>query len=227
MKQSQQMQSIIEALTAKNGIDLTAADAYLKLTLPHYMPLVIRNDGLQLVSVYHSFMQNGDVLPDPQIIFWVHQGQWYPVEVTQILGGHRSYAWLSEDGTQVLSFNQGAQADLASFAQLWAQNIQDQGWLERGQRVQKALFALGRVFMTTGAKETLAAAGVDPQALLQRHAGGDWSEMDEHDCILNQRAVQSGEDRVFSSYTLASDVTVWVITEANRSSTTLLLPREY
>jgi len=93
--------------------------------------------------------------------------------------------------------------------------------------VQKALFALGRVFMTPGAQETLEAARVDPQTVLNRHASGDWSEMSEHDRRLNQMAVQHSEDRVFSAYPVADDVTVWVITEADRSSTTLLLPREY
>jgi len=143
MKQSQQMQSIIEKLVAKHRVDVTADDAYLKLTLPYYMPLVIRNGGLHRVSVYHYFMQNGDVMPDPQIIFWVHQGQWYPIEVTQILGGHRSYARLSVDGTQALGVNQRAQADLASFAQMWAQNIQDQGWLEQGKGCRRRCLRWG------------------------------------------------------------------------------------
>lgn len=227
MKPSKQMQTVIEALATKYGIDLSAQDAYAKLALPHYLPLVIRNDGLHRVSVYHAFVENGDVVPDPQIIFWITATGWYPIEVTQIMGGHRSYARMNAEGTQVLWCNQRAQADLADFAQLWAENIQAQGWLARAQQVVPPLFALGRVLITPGAQATLLAAGVAPLTLLNRHARGDWRELDEHDRILNQLAVQSGEDRVFSAYTVAGNVTLWVITEADRSSTTLLLPREY
>lgn len=227
MKSSKQMQTVIEALASEHGVNLQAADAYLKLTLPHYLPLVIRNDGLHRVSVYHFFIEHGDVVPDPQIIFWVTATGWYPIEVTQIMGGHRSYVRLNEAGTQVLWCNPRAQADLANFAQLWAENLRDQGWLERAQKVAPPLFTLGRVYITPGAQATLVAVGIDPLMLLNRHAGGDWSELDEHDRLLNQLAVQSGEDRVFSVYTVAGAVTLWVITEADRSSTTLLLPREY
>lgn len=63
--------------------------------------------------------------------------------------------------------------------------------------------------------------------MLQRHVTGDWAELSEHDRLLNQRAVQDGEARIFSAYALAPGLVIWVITEADRSSTTLLLPEEY
>ena len=90
-----------------------------------------------------------------------------------------------------------------------------------------ALFALGEVALTPGAHAALAAAGIDPQHIIQRHITGDWAEMNKHGRQLNQTAVASGEDRIFSAYTLPNGVKIWVITEGDHSYTTLLLPTEY
>jgi hypothetical protein len=228
MKQSQSMQAIIEALATKHGVSLQVVDAALKLTLPAYMPLVIRHVGVNRVSVYHYFMAHGDIVPDPYILFWVTQDGWYPIEVTQTMGGHRAYAYLNDAGTVVSRVvAPKAQADLAEFADLWATNLQEQGWLERGEQMPPALFPLGTVFLTLGAQAALDTIGMDPHQLIQRHVTGDWAAMNEHDRGLNQLAVQNADDRVFSVYGLTGDVTIWVITEADRSSTTLLLPQEY
>lgn len=61
---------------------------------------------------------------------------------------------------------------------------------------------------------------------MERHAHGDWDDLDAHDWRLNERALRDG-DRVFSIYTIAPGTRVWLITEASRASTTLLLPSEY
>jgi hypothetical protein len=61
---------------------------------------------------------------------------------------------------------------------------------------------------------------------LQRHNGGDWGELDEHDMRENQVSLQPGF-RLLSAYALHSGVKIWIITEADRSSTTILLPCEY
>jgi len=66
-------------------------------------------------------------------------------------------------------------------------------------------------------------AHADVQALLARHITGDWAEMCKEDQRANRRAVEEGS-RVFSAYRLATGAKVWVITEADRSATTLLLP---
>ena len=66
-------------------------------------------------------------------------------------------------------------------------------------------------------------------SLLARHLRGDWSEMDADDQRENALALHTGE-RIFSAYTVRSmgqDRRVWVITEADRSATTVLLPEEY
>jgi hypothetical protein len=85
---------------------------------------------------------------------------------------------------------------------------------------------LGRVVATPGALETLAAAQTAPSELLRRHASGDWGEVPKEDAGENELSVRGGY-RVLSSYTLRTGAKVWVMTEADRSSTCLLLPGEY
>ena len=89
-----------------------------------------------------------------------------------------------------------------------------------------ARFPLGQVVATPGALEALQAAQQDPLELLARHASGDWGDLDEEDKQENELSVKQGF-RILSAYTLSTDVKVWVITEADRSATTLLLPAEY
>jgi hypothetical protein len=69
-------------------------------------------------------------------------------------------------------------------------------------------------------------AGVSPASVLARHANGDWGELDEHDRRANEYALKHGL-RVLSAYTLSSGEKIWIITEADRSTTTILLPEEY
>lgn len=88
------------------------------------------------------------------------------------------------------------------------------------------LFTLGRLVATPHALKVLEAHGVQPLSLLQRHVRGDWGELCSEDVQANQEALQDGF-RLFSSYLLNADVKVWVITEADRSVTTLLMPEDY
>lgn len=91
---------------------------------------------------------------------------------------------------------------------------------------RKPRFALGQVVATPGALEALETAKQTPVELLQRHLVLEPGELDEEDQQTNLGAVASGE-RVFSSYLLNDGTKIWVITEADRSSTCLLLPEEY
>jgi hypothetical protein len=72
----------------------------------------------------------------------------------------------------------------------------------------------------------LAAAGADVVELLARHASGDWGDLGADDKRLNDRAVRDC-GRLLSAYKLDGGVKVWIITEADRSATTVLLPDEY
>ena len=87
-------------------------------------------------------------------------------------------------------------------------------------------FPLGRTVMTRGVE---GAFNGDPSLVAQlfgRHQSGDWGEVDEHDRQENELSRREGF-RLLSAYTLPSGVKVWIITEADRSVTTALLPEEY
>ena len=106
------------------------------------------------------------------------------------------------------------------------------------------LVPLGRVLATPGALHALAVAevhrghgarraGADAPAsdslvasLLARHVSGDWGQLDAEDQAANEQALAYGT-RILSAYDLATGERVWIITEADRSATTLLLPSEY
>ena len=90
----------------------------------------------------------------------------------------------------------------------------------------KPLFSLGQLVGTPGALEALAHAEQEPLELLARHVSGDWGELEEEDRAENDFSVKN-DLRILSAYTLESGVKVWVITEADRSATTILLPSEY
>ncbi len=84
---------------------------------------------------------------------------------------------------------------------------------------------LGRVVATPGALELLGKSGEHPFDYLARHATGDWGELCAFDRRQNEIALREGY-RVLSCYPVGSEC-VWVITEADRSVTTILLPEEY
>ncbi len=87
------------------------------------------------------------------------------------------------------------------------------------------LLPLGKVVATPGALKAITEAREDPLDYLARHATGDWGDLCAFDRRQNVVALRTGE-RVFSSYGTPTG-TVWVITEADRSVTTILLPDEY
>jgi len=88
-----------------------------------------------------------------------------------------------------------------------------------------ALFSTGRVLATPAALIVLNAASITPDSLITRHVTGDWGELSIEDVDANQDALQHGW-RLLSSFNVG-ERKVWVITEADRSITTLLLPSEY
>ena len=89
------------------------------------------------------------------------------------------------------------------------------------------LFPLGQIVATPGALAALEKAGQTPLDFLSRHVRGVWGELDEDDRKENELSLTRGF-RLLSSYqTGTGDAKVWVITEADRSVTTLLLPEEY
>lgn len=89
------------------------------------------------------------------------------------------------------------------------------------------LVRVGIITATPGALRLLRIEGKEPADLLDRHVMGDWGDLGLEDSLANFEALTNGT-RVLSSYKLnAQGDAVWIITEADRSSTTLLLPGEY
>jgi len=87
-------------------------------------------------------------------------------------------------------------------------------------------FFLGRTVATPGALRALEQANQNPFEFLQRHQAGDWGELCEEDKRENEFSVRNGF-RILSAYRTRNEVKIWIITEADRSVTTLLLPHEY
>lgn len=87
-------------------------------------------------------------------------------------------------------------------------------------------FPAGQVIATPGALAALEDAGESPSIFLKRHLTVDWGEVDDRDRRENELSVVQGF-RLLSAYTLSNGTKLWIITEADRSATTLLLPSEY
>ena len=85
---------------------------------------------------------------------------------------------------------------------------------------------LGQVVATRGALAALDAAGQSFLEFIVRHASGDWGEVCPEDRRANDEALANGE-RLLSAYSTAKGDRIWIITESDRSVTTLLLPDEY
>ena len=90
----------------------------------------------------------------------------------------------------------------------------------------KPLFALGQLVATPGALAALEASGESLLTCLERHLAGDWGDVDADDAQENELSLKHGW-RLLSAYRLESGTQIWVITEADRSSTCILLPAEY
>lgn len=88
-------------------------------------------------------------------------------------------------------------------------------------------FEMGQCVATPGALEALKEASVSATDFLRRHQSGDWGDLSEEDRRENELSLREGF-RLLSAYKLENTgVKIWVITEADRSATTILLPSEY
>lgn len=88
------------------------------------------------------------------------------------------------------------------------------------------LFDLGQTVITIGAKEALEDSNESPLKFLARHRVGDWGEVCKEDREENEFSLRNGY-RLLSAYRTDKGERLYVITEANREITTLLLPGEY
>lgn len=89
-----------------------------------------------------------------------------------------------------------------------------------------ARFPIGKPVITLAAQAALDGAGISAVLLLARHVNGDWGHLPVEDLAANELAVLIGK-RLLSSYAMPGGGKVWIVTEADRSATTILLPDEY
>jgi hypothetical protein len=93
-----------------------------------------------------------------------------------------------------------------------------------------AKFRLGRLLMTRGVNDKVAEDSKFAHFVtdsLARHVRGDWGDMSEEDKVENEFALKEGNLRLFSAYESPNLPKIWIITEADRSATTILFPDEY
>ncbi len=91
---------------------------------------------------------------------------------------------------------------------------------------KKVKFTAGQICATPGALEAMNLSEQSPMEFVGRHVTGDWGDVCEDDAKVNEESLEHGL-RLLSSYRTNEGVKLWVITEADRSATTILLPEEY
>ena len=124
---------------------------------------------------------------------------------------------------QIDSFLESVPADAKKFWLIFRRKLET---LNEQTTQNKALFPLGEIYLTIGAKEALEESNQLPNVFLQRHQTGDWGDVCKADRKENDLSLKEGF-RILSSYKTSKDVKIWVITEADRKSSCLLLPEEY
>ena len=87
------------------------------------------------------------------------------------------------------------------------------------------MFPLGQTIITGAALKLLQETGISPESLIQRHVLGDWGDMTDSDKKTNDLAVEMG-GRILSAYNIPDGTVVWVTTDPQRETTTVLLPGE-
>ena len=91
-------------------------------------------------------------------------------------------------------------------------------------------FELGKVVATSGVYEMVNQDNEFDKFVRKsfvRHCDGDWGDLDEEDKRANDFALRNGDDRLFSKYNYNDEVSIYIITEWDRSYTTILFPEEY
>ena len=144
MRTSKGFQKFVTRLAEKHGLDLTAPVKpgelpAVKLANGSYMPLSIERIAPNLVTVSHTYVLNGDLMFDPEVVFFTGYDGWVPVEYTQDPYIRRqSYVKFSADGKTITHINKRMQADLTSFVNTWGRNLQAQRWMKNATIIDRS-----------------------------------------------------------------------------------------
>ena len=147
-------------------------------------------------------------------------------------------AYLNHQSEQMLALYQNAESSerkaiikqIDSFLSVISQD-EKVFWLKFRRKLETlnesaVLFPLGNIYLTGGAREALEDSGENATQFLSLHQTGNWGIVGKEDWRENDFSVKNGY-RILSAYKTASDVKIWLITESDRSATTILLPSEY
>jgi hypothetical protein len=126
-----EIQNIVEKILQKHNIDPSAESYYLKLRMPNYDDLVVEKEGRQVLVGHYYHHPSGDLISDPVLAFDYNQGYWYPVRIEQVLGD--TICSFIEKGKRMIY--PARIKDFKVFQRVFAKNIDVQGWLEDGIKV--------------------------------------------------------------------------------------------
>ena len=121
------MESVVNAILERHGLTEAfgrSAEFHLQLDHTPYMPLVIERHNEE-VAVMHTFIQNGDLMRDPELTFLLPT--WSPTSITQHTVGVYREVYMMVNGRQMV--NPRLLRELEAFAGMWAQNLRAQGFI--------------------------------------------------------------------------------------------------
>lgn len=184
-----------------------------------------KNPKLECVVGWDAPLQTffGQVI-DPKLEEEAQYLEWWGAswqeisEARELVPLMERYAEISEEVLRQLEKEQAGESRSADI------NLLKLLPLIRGKRI---LFPMGELRTTIGAVKAIEESGTTELEYTVRHVSGDWGDMPKADKAANDQALKDGT-RIFSGYLLPkTQVKIWIITEADRSATTILLPSEY
>jgi hypothetical protein len=156
--------------------------------------------------------------------WYIIEAQWLPTDAIfygYVVGWDDELTYLNRSDLEFLSAKEGVPIDYdPTFTPCRLSEVMAR---ERGYGPK---FALGKVVATPGAVAALEANRQSPTIFLRRHIRGEWGELDREDAMENEYSVVHGF-RLLSAYNLKDGTRILIITEADRSVTTILLPEDY
>lgn len=128
-----EIQNIVENILLKHGIDPSEHSYYLKLCMRNYDDLVIEKEGEQVLVGHYYHHPSGDLLSDPVLAFNYNGGYWFPVRIEQTTFGDTICSYIEKEKRMIYH---AKIKEFRSFQRMFARNIREQGWLERGAKVE-------------------------------------------------------------------------------------------